>query len=144
MTTPTRSGPRSGSARTDSIRGLEFDNPTRPEAHNLLILYQLLSGLSREDAAAAGAGMSYSDFKDRLTEAINTTLTPIRRRYAELRAEPEMLLAVLDQGRRCAAKVAERTLARVAGAMGFVRCPEDADPDESLPHGEMIVRSARE
>lgn len=34
-------------AKTDSAQGLEFGNPERPEADNLLTMYQLMSGLTR-------------------------------------------------------------------------------------------------
>jgi tryptophanyl-tRNA synthetase len=107
-------------AKTDSTHGLEFDNPARPEAHNLLTLYQLLSGKTREEAAAEGAGLGFGAFKALLAEMVNTTLAPIRQRYAELRSDPAGLLAILERGRERAAEVANRTLARVAAAMGFV------------------------
>jgi tryptophanyl-tRNA synthetase len=107
-------------AKTDSALGLEFDNPTRPEAHNLLTLYLLLSGRPRGEVAAEAAGMGYGAFKAVLTEAVNATLAPIRQRYAELRDDPGELMAVLDRGRQRAAEVAGGTLARVAAAMGFV------------------------
>ena len=38
-------------AKTDPERGLEFDNPERPECNNLLGLYQLLSNQSKEAVA---------------------------------------------------------------------------------------------
>lgn len=34
--------------KTDSSIGLEFDNPDRPECRNLLSIYQLTSGKSKE------------------------------------------------------------------------------------------------
>lgn len=33
-------------AKTDTFEGLEFDNPERPEARNLLTIYQLATGMS--------------------------------------------------------------------------------------------------
>jgi tryptophanyl-tRNA synthetase len=125
-------------AKTDSTLGLEFDNPTRPEAHNLLTLYHLLSGQTREQAAAECAGMGYGTFKALLAEAVNAALDPIRRRYAALRADPAELLATLDRGRRRAAEVAERTLARVSAAMGFL-------PVSDCAHGgpTRVVAGAR-
>jgi tryptophanyl-tRNA synthetase len=110
-------------AKTDSIRGLEFDNPARPEAHNLLTLYQLLSGRTRAEAAADGAGLGFGEFKALLAETVNATLAPIQRQYAQLRSDPAALLAILARGQERAAEVANRTLARVATAVGLLPLP---------------------
>jgi tryptophanyl-tRNA synthetase len=130
-------------ARTDSTLGLEFDNPARPEAHNLLTLYQLLSGRSREEVAAQMAGMGYGAFKEVLTAAVNATLTPIRQRYAELRKEPGELMVVLERGRQRADEVAGQTLARVTTAMGFVR-PLDQRSPERIRQGQTGIVAERE
>src|SRR5581483_2254648 len=110
-------------AKTDTVYGLEFDNPERPEAHNLLTLYQLLSGRTRAEAAVEGARMGYGAFKPLLTELVLAALTPIQRRYAELQSDRAELLTILERGQEQAAEVAEQTLARVAAAMGFVLGP---------------------
>ena len=34
-------------AKTDAFTGLEFGNPDRPEAHNLLSIYHLVTGMSK-------------------------------------------------------------------------------------------------
>ena len=34
-------------AKTDTFEGLEDDNPERPEARNLLAIYQLMTGYSK-------------------------------------------------------------------------------------------------
>ncbi|KAF5461643.1 hypothetical protein F2P56_017722 [Juglans regia] len=34
--------------KTDAFTGLEFDNPERPECNNLLSIYQLMSGKTKE------------------------------------------------------------------------------------------------
>ena len=34
-------------AKTDEHEGLEFDNPSRPEANNLLTIYSLMTGSSK-------------------------------------------------------------------------------------------------
>jgi tryptophanyl-tRNA synthetase len=107
-------------AKTDPTYGLEFNNPARPEAHNLLTLYQLLSGRTREEAAAEGARMGHGMFKPLLAETVIAALAPIQRRYAELRSDDGELLTILERGQEQAAEIAERTHARVASAMGLV------------------------
>ncbi len=109
-------------AKTDPVIGLEFDNPERPEADNLLRLYALLSG--REPAAAASecAAMGWGAFKPLLAEAAVEALRPVQQRYGELRQEPDFLAGVLERGRERAGSVARQTLSRVRQALGFLPC----------------------
>lgn len=111
------------SAKTDSQRGLEFDNPERPEVHNLLTIYASLSGGSgktREEVVAECADMGYGTFKPLLAETIVNYLAPIQARYKELMDEPERVLQVIRDGRERARAVADKTLSRASTAMGFV------------------------
>jgi tryptophanyl-tRNA synthetase len=110
-------------AKTDPVMGLEFDNPDRPEADNLLSLYALASGQSRLAVAQECGAMGWGTFKPLLTEAIVEALRPIQERYGAWRGEATQLSSVLATGRERAAAVAESTLRRVQDAMGF------------LPHG---------
>ena len=107
-------------AKTDPVMGLEFDNPERPEAANLLGLYALLAGLSPEQAAADCAQMGWGQFKPLLAEAAVEALRPIQQRYTALRADPAGLHEVLERGRERADQVAAATLARVKAALGFL------------------------
>jgi len=107
-------------AKTDPVIGLEFDNPERPEADNLLGLYALTSGRSRETVARDCAAMGWGTFKPLLTESIVEALRPIQERYAEWRREETELRTVLASGRERAAGVAEATLERVRNVMGFL------------------------
>ncbi|MEB3350714.1 MAG: tryptophan--tRNA ligase [Cyanobacteriota bacterium] len=107
-------------AKTDPVMGLEFGNPERPEADNLLGLYALLSGLGREKAAEDCAAMGWGAFKPLLAETVVEALRPIQERYGELRRDPATLNAVLEAGRERATAVAEGTLERVRQALGFL------------------------
>ncbi|MBO0349067.1 tryptophan--tRNA ligase, partial [Phormidium pseudopriestleyi FRX01] len=49
--------------KTDPMRGLVFDDPERPECHNLLTLYQLLSGKTKDEVAAECQDMGWGQFK---------------------------------------------------------------------------------
>ncbi|MFN4067339.1 MAG: tryptophan--tRNA ligase [Thermosynechococcus sp.] len=105
--------------KTDSIRGLTFDDPNRPEANNLLTLYQVLTGKTKEAVAAECADMGWGQFKPLLAEAVIATLEPIQRRYSEIMADPGYLKQLLKQGQQEAARVANATLERVKSAFGF-------------------------
>jgi tryptophanyl-tRNA synthetase len=107
-------------AKTDPTMGLEFGNPERPEADNLLGLYALLSGKGRESAASECASMGWGTFKPLLAEAAVEALRPVQQRYAELRTDRTTLETVLRQGRDRASAVAGGSLERVRGALGFL------------------------
>ena len=107
-------------AKTDPVMGLEFGNPERPEADNLLGLYALLSGRSRTAAAAECAEMGWGKFKPLLAEATVEALRPIQERYGQWRQDPARLEQVLESGRERASAVAEATVQRVRDALGFL------------------------
>jgi tryptophanyl-tRNA synthetase len=107
-------------AKTDPVMGLEFGNPDRPEADNLLGLYALLSGRSRQAVAAECAAMGWGTFKPLLADAAVEALRPVQARYAELRRDPATVEEVLRQGRERAEAVATLTLQRVRDALGFL------------------------
>jgi tryptophanyl-tRNA synthetase len=107
-------------AKTDAVIGLEFGNPERPEADNLLGLYALLAGRSREQAAIECASMGWGQFKPLLAEAAVEALRPLQERYAEIRSSPDQLDAVLSIGRERASAVADASLQRVRTALGFL------------------------
>ncbi len=107
-------------AKTDPTMGLEFGNPERPEADNLLGLYAILSGKGRETAAAECAAMGWGTFKPLLAEAAVEALRPVQQRYAELRADRSTLDTVLRDGRERAQAVASDSLQRVRDALGFL------------------------
>lgn len=105
--------------KTDPMRGLEFDNPDRPECNNLLTLYLLLSGQDKETVAADCASMGWGQFKPLLTETTIEALRPIQQTYHEVMQDPGYLESVLKQGREQAEAIAQTTLSRVKTAMGF-------------------------
>jgi len=107
-------------AKTDSQVGLEFNNPNRPEANNLLTIYAILSGLGREAVAKECATMGWGKFKPLLAEATINALTPIQYRYNELMKNRDELNKILNIGRDQAEEVAGSTLKRLQKAMGLL------------------------
>jgi hypothetical protein len=170
--------------KTDATDGLEFGNPDRPEATNLLTLYQLATGKTKARLLAGGGmegtcsqpgagqhwrlgstrsgaadrsratierlcraptasraaatpppfpqpraqdevvaecgAMRWGAFKPLLADALVAHLAPIQARYLEATSDPAYLDGVLARGAEAAAEVADRTLADVRDAMGFV------------------------
>ncbi|NEP62146.1 MAG: tryptophan--tRNA ligase [Symploca sp. SIO2G7] len=105
--------------KTDPVKGLEFDNPERPECNNLLTLYTLLSGQNKEDVAKECQDMGWGQFKPLLTETTIEALKPIQQKYQEVMGEKGYLESVLREGRQQAEAVANQTLARVKAALGY-------------------------
>lgn len=106
--------------KTDPVKGLTFDDSERPECHNLLTLYQILSNKTKEEVAAECADMGWGQFKPLLTETTIEALKPIQTRYHELMSDRDYLNRVLREGAEKASSVADRTLARVKDALGFL------------------------
>ncbi|KAK7351507.1 hypothetical protein VNO77_11022 [Canavalia gladiata] len=107
--------------KTDSFPGLEFDNSERPECNNLLSIYQLSSGKTKEEVMQECQNMSWGTFKALLTDAVIDHLHPIQVRYEEIVSDSGYLDEVLAQGARNAADIADTTLHNVYQAMGFLR-----------------------
>ncbi|KAG5034400.1 hypothetical protein JHK87_009310 [Glycine soja] len=107
--------------KTDSFPGLEFDNSERPECNNLLSIYQLISGKTKEEVVQECQNMNWGAFKPLLTDALIDHLHPIQVRYEEIMSDSGYLDGVLAQGARNAADIADSTLNNVYQAMGFLK-----------------------
>lgn len=105
--------------KTDPVRGLEFDNPERPECQNLLTLYMILSGKTKEEVAAEGTEMGWGQFKPAFTEVLVESLKPIQDKYHELRSDKAYLETILRNGREKAGAIADQTLGKVKDALGY-------------------------
>jgi tryptophanyl-tRNA synthetase len=106
-------------ATTDSQRTIVFEE-SRPGIFNLLTIYQLLVGQSREQIEAEFAGKGYKEFKAALTESLVAALTPIRERYSQLVADPTELDRLLADGAERVRPIARETLASVKRRMGLL------------------------
>ncbi|KAF8751412.1 hypothetical protein HU200_012087 [Digitaria exilis] len=107
--------------KTDSLPGLEFDNPERPECRNLLSIYQIITGKTKEEVVIECQNMNWGTFKTTLTDALIEHLQPIQARYEEIMSDQSYLDNVLLEGAEKASEVADITLNNVYQAMGFLR-----------------------
>jgi tryptophanyl-tRNA synthetase len=105
-------------ATTDSLREVCFDEK-RPGIYNLLVIYELFTGLSRPDIEAKFEGKGYADFKQELAELIIDRLHPLQSRYQEITADPAYLDSVLAEGASRARPIAEKTLTTVKNKIGL-------------------------
>jgi tryptophanyl-tRNA synthetase len=105
--------------KTDLVRGLTFDDAERPECHNLLTLYMLLSGKTKEEVAAECQDMGWGQFKPLLTETTINALKPIQDKYQAVMDDKGYLESVLRSGREKAQAIALSTLTQVKVALGY-------------------------
>jgi tryptophanyl-tRNA synthetase len=106
-------------ATTDSQRAIVFDE-SRPGIFNLLTIYQLLSGQSREAIEAEYDGKGYKEFKAALGEQVVEALEPIQARYAEITSDPHVLDDLLAEGAARVRPIAQETLRTVKQKVGLL------------------------
>ena len=107
--------------KTDAFRGLEWDNPQRPEATNLLTIYSAVQCIprSKEEILREVQDMNWGEFKPILADAIVAHLEPIQKRYKQVREDEAYLMGVLKEGAEAANQIASKTLLSARVAMGF-------------------------
>lgn len=105
--------------KTDPVRGLTFDDPERPECNNLLTLYMLLSGRTKEEVAAECQDMGWGQFKPLFTETAINALKPIQEKYQQIMDDKGYLESVLRDGKEKAEAIANQTLRDVKAALGY-------------------------
>ena len=102
-------------AVTDSGTEIRFDEK-RPAITNLLTIYQLLTGSSREQVESHFADAGYARLKQELADATIRFLEPVQKR-AQAIDEAE-LTAILERGADKARGIASVTLQRVKERVG--------------------------
>jgi tryptophanyl-tRNA synthetase len=105
-------------AATDSLREIRFDE-SRPGLHNLLVVYESFTDMSRASIEARFEGKGYAEFKKELAEVIIEGLAPLQRRYADLSADPPALDALLAQGASKVRAIAGNTVRTVKQKVGL-------------------------
>ena len=104
---------------TDS-KGL--DDPKDPDTCNVFALYRLFASDAQRaemESLYRRGGYGYGSAKKALFEIFWTTFEPMRRRRAELAADPAAVDAVLARGAARAREEASRTLRRARSATGI-------------------------
>lgn len=98
----------------------------RPEAKNLVTILAALEDKSIDEILSVHGGKNFSEFKPILSEAVITTMSPIRQEMIRLLDDVSELDTLLAKGAAQASAIAEDTLARLKNAIGFLpRLQED-------------------
>ncbi len=96
------------------------DPLAKPGVASLIDVTAAARGVTPDEVVASLAdARGYGDLKLAAADAITTLLTPVRERYATLRADEPALEAALEQGAAKARALAAPVLADVRAAMGF-------------------------
>ncbi len=104
---------------TDS-RGVE--DAKDPDSCNVFQLYKLFATPAQQEDLAAryrAGGLGYGHAKQELYELVELAISAPRERYQALRANPEEVRKILDDGASRARVLARQTLDRVRGAVGL-------------------------
>jgi tryptophanyl-tRNA synthetase len=107
-------------AVTDSGREVRYAPDEKPGVSNLIEILSVASGTSIAEVEAAYDGRGYGDLKGDVGEAVVTLFTPVKERYAELRADEGELRRLLALGAEKARSTARPTLELMYERMGFV------------------------
>jgi tryptophanyl-tRNA synthetase len=108
-------------AMTDPQRVRKSD-PGRPEVCNIFQLHKAFNGeptVANVAEQCSTAGWGCMDCKKVLLEGMVQELTPIRRRSAELDAEPAKVLDAIADGGRAARAIAQETMREVRDMIGL-------------------------
>ena len=101
---------------TDNIKGYE----KRPEALNLLNIYSDISGQKIETTLNEFSGKDFSFFKNKLSEKLVETISPLGKNIAKYMNDEKHLEDVLKKGKEKASIIAEENLKKIREIVGFV------------------------
>jgi tryptophanyl-tRNA synthetase len=92
--------------------------PDKPGISNLIEILAIARGVTPEAVERDFAGRGYGDFKAAVGDEIADWIAPVRERYADLRADEDVLADMLAAGADKARAIAAGTVADVRAAMG--------------------------
>jgi tryptophanyl-tRNA synthetase len=98
---------------TDVVRA-----PDKSGISNLIEILAAVRGTAPQDIEREFDGEGYGAFKQAVADAVAAYLSPVRERYAQLRADEAQLEQVLEEGAAKAREIASDTVADVREAMG--------------------------
>jgi tryptophanyl-tRNA synthetase len=105
------------SAVTDSSTEI-VRAPQKTGISNLIEILASVRGTAPEEIEREFDGQGYGAFKQAVADAVVAYLSPVRERYAQLRADEPKLEQILEEGAAKARQIASGTLADVREAMG--------------------------
>ena len=107
-------------AVTDSEGIVKYNPETKPGISNLIEIYSVVTGKTKEEIEKEFEGQGYGAFKEAVGKAVVEKLEPVQKRYKELQENPEYLEAIYKKGAEQASKIANATIEEVKRKVGLV------------------------
>ena len=95
------------------------DLTERPEAENLLGIYSSLKNQNLENSIIEFSGKNFSEFKEKLSEALIEKIAPISKEIKNLLEDEKYLDSVLLDGSNKADKIASKKIKEMKELVGF-------------------------
>ena len=108
-------------AVTDSEGIVKYDKANKPGISNLIEIYSVVTGKSKEDVEKEFEGQGYGVFKEAVGKVVVEKLAPIQARYKELIENPEYLESIYRKGAEQASQIANATIEEVKQKVGLVK-----------------------
>jgi len=106
-------------AVTDSLNVVAYDPLNQPGVSNLLEIYAACTNRTPADCVSDFDGLGYGQLKVQVGEAVVQLLTPIQKRYAELKSDRQYIDKIIKTNAERANQIATTTLKSVKNAIGF-------------------------
>jgi len=106
-------------AVTDSDSEVRYDLEEKKGISNLMTIHSVMSGQSIKEIEKTYSNAGYGSFKKDLVEIVADSLSPIQKRYEEIRKSGEVEKA-MKSGAEKAAFIADEVVERAKKKMGFV------------------------
>jgi len=106
-------------AVTDSESEVRYDWDEKRGISNLMTIHSVMSGKSIKEIEKTYANTGYGTFKKDLAEIVADSLSPIQKRYEEIRSSGEVEKA-MKSGAEKASSIADEVVNRAKKKMGFV------------------------
>ena len=108
-------------AVTDSEGIVKYDKVNKPGISNLIEIYSVVTGNTKEEVEKEFEGQGYGTFKQAVGQAVVDKLAPIQARYKELIENPQYLEEIYKKGAERASKIANETIKEVKEKVGLVK-----------------------
>ncbi|HSH31956.1 MAG TPA: hypothetical protein VK963_04800, partial [Candidatus Saccharimonadales bacterium] len=93
---------------------------SKPAISNLLTIFSLLSDKSVADLESHYQGKGYGDLKADLADTMVNTIHPLQEKHNDLMSNRDHLIALLEEGRDKADRIAETKLVEVKAKLGLL------------------------
>ncbi|QED23410.1 Tryptophan--tRNA ligase [Candidatus Deianiraea vastatrix] len=105
-------------AKTDSIRGVYYDIENRPDISNLIQILASTTKKSREEIEIDCKDFTTKQFKDTITDALISEISPIRENIEKMRQDKGEIVKILQKGVKKSIEKSEIVMEKVRKLVG--------------------------